>query len=75
MSGTRPPARGAQPAVSLSEGRISTQGMIGPQQFVYGDGDLTAVSFRFLNSMFNSVQQLQADVATLQQRLTAAGIP
>lgn len=61
MSGTQP--------------RLTTQGMIGPQEFVQPSGDLTAVSFRFLAGLLTMVQQLQADVATLQQRLTTAGIP
>lgn len=60
---------------ALGQGRYSTQGMISQLDFVDGNGNLTAVSFRFLNSLFESVQRLQAEVQTLQQRLTNAGIP
>lgn len=56
-------------------GQYAAQGMIGPNEFVAPlSGDLTAISFRFLNSLFTSIKQLETQVAALQQRLTAAGL-
>jgi len=43
--------------------------MISPSQFVEQSGDLTAVSFRFLSSLFNKINDLQAQVNTLKTRL------
>jgi hypothetical protein len=63
MSG---PARPVGEGVSMAAGRYASQGMIGPAQFVQPNGDLTAVSFRFLNSLFRSIQDLQGQVTTLQ---------
>ena len=62
MSATQPMA---------SQARVSTQGMISPQQFVQPSGDLTAVSFRFLNSLYRSIQQLEGQVTTLQANVQA----
>ena len=62
MSATQPMA---------SQARVSAQGMISPQQFVQPSGDLTAVSFRFLNSLFRSIQQLEGQVTTLQASVQA----
>jgi hypothetical protein len=52
--------------MSGSQTRWASQGMIGPQQFVQPSGDLTAVSFRFLNSLYRAIQQLEGQVTTLQ---------
>jgi hypothetical protein len=52
--------------MSGSQARWASQGMIGPQQFVQPSGDLTAVSFRFLNSLYRAIQQLEGQVTTLQ---------
>lgn len=59
----------------IGGGEYTAQGMIAAIDFVDAAGDLTPVSFRFLNSLFRNIQQLQQDVATLQQRLANAGIP
>jgi hypothetical protein len=62
--------------VAMSEGRYASQGMIAPvNPFVDGDGTLTGVSFRFLYGLFSQINDLQNQVATLQQRLANAGIP
>jgi hypothetical protein len=68
MSGTT--RGGVQPTV-LATDRYSTQGMIGPNGFVQPTGDLTAVSFRFLNGLFRAVQTLEGQVATLQATVTS----
>ena len=68
MSGT---TRGGVQPTMLASDRLSTQGMIGPQQFVGSGGDLTAVSFRFLNGLFRAVQTLEGQVATLQATVTS----
>lgn len=60
----------------IGSGEYNAQGMISPANaFVEPDGAPTAVSFRFLHSMFNCIQHLESEVATLQQRLANAGIP
>lgn len=60
----------------IGSGEYTAQGMITPREFVDPlSGDLTAVSFRFLNSMFNCIRHLESEMATLQQRLANAGIP
>lgn len=51
--------------------RMASQGMITPQQFVQPSGDLTAVSFRFLNSLFRAIQQLEGQMTTLQASVQA----
>ena len=57
-------------------GEYTDQGMITPSDFVDPlSGDLTPISFRFLNSMFNCIRRLEAEVVVLQQRLANAGIP
>lgn len=54
----------------------TAQGMITASDFVDPlSGNLNPVSFRFLNSLFNCLRKLEAEVATLQQRLANAGIP
>jgi hypothetical protein len=64
------------PRVPFASGRTSTQGMIAPMNpFVDSQGVLSGVSFRFLFDLFNQINQLKAEVQTLQQRLQAAGIP
>lgn len=61
---------------TIGAGEYTAQGMITPGDFVDPpSGDLTAVSFRFLNSLFNCIRKLESEVATLQQRLANAGIP
>lgn len=62
--------------VRTSQQNVAIQGMIAPgDDFVEGDGALTPVSFRFLWGVYQSIAKLQAEVATLQQRLANAGIP
>lgn len=69
-----PPPRSAPPSrtvqqVSMTQGPYASQGMIAPNNpFVDTDGNLTAVSFRFLHGLFQQINDLQ-------QRLTNAGIP
>lgn len=61
---------------TIGAGEYTSQGMITPGGFVDSlSGDLTPVSFRFLNSMFNCIRRAEAEIATLQQRLANAGIP
>lgn len=71
MSGqprSAPPSRTVQP-VAMTQGPYASQGMIAPNNpFVDTDGNLTAVSFRFLHGLFQQINDLQ-------QRLTNAGIP
>ena len=55
--------------IHATGGPSAIQGMIGPMQFVQPGGDLTPVSFRFLASMFQAIQQLQTTAATLQARV------
>lgn len=63
-------------AVPLTTSDVTTQGMISPvNQFVDpATGMLLPVSFRFLYGLFSAINNLNAQVATLQQRLTNAGI-
>lgn len=69
-----PPGRTVQP-VAMAEGQYASQGMIAPNNsFTDTDGMLTAVSFRFLHGLFQQINDLQNQVAAVQQRLTAAGI-
>lgn len=66
MSGT---ARSSQDTVGM-------QGMVSPSDgFVEPDGTLTPIAFRFTWGVYQAIMQLKADVATIQQRLTNAGIP
>lgn len=55
---------------------VTTQGMISPGDMFTdpATGMLTPVSFRFLFGLFNNITQLQTQIATLQQRLTNAGL-
>ena len=55
--------------VHATGGLYATQGMIGAADFVQPGGDLTPVSFRFLASMFQAIQQLQTAAATLQTQV------
>jgi hypothetical protein len=60
----------------VGSGRYASQGMLAPMNdFVDATGQLSPVSFRFLHSLFTGIQQLEQEVATLQQRLANAGIP
>lgn len=59
----------------IGSGEYTSQGMVGPGNFVGPGGELTDVAYRFLHSLFANISQLQQDVATIQQRLTNAGIP
>lgn len=70
-----PPAPGTRYGGMIGSGEYTAQGMVSILDFVDGEGNLNAVSFRFLNSLFNCVHRLESEVATLQQRLTNAGIP
>ena len=75
MSGQPPLSRTVEP-VAMSEGRYASQGMISPSNpFVDAGLNLTGVSFRFLYGLFSQINDLQNEVATLQQRLANAGIP
>ena len=69
-----PPRRTVQP-VAMAEGPYASQGMIAPNNpFVDGGGNLTAVSFRFLHGLFQQINDLQNQVTSVQQRLTAGGL-
>ena len=87
MSGTVPgspgvpgPGRGipVTPRASTSpipQVTIGT-GMIAPSNaFVDTTGQLTGLSFRFLFEVWTAVNSLQSQINTINQRLTAAGIP
>ena len=70
------PAPGPRSGGTIGQGEYTSQGMITPADFVDPlSGNLTPVSFRFLNSMFNCIRKAEAEIATLQQRLANAGIP
>lgn len=71
MSGAVVRTRGGVAPTAMPGGRYASQGMITPMQFVQPNGDLTAVSFRFLHSMFAAIQQLEGAVTTLQTTVTA----
>lgn len=43
-------------------------------QFTDGNGQLTPVAYRFLFNLFNQMKDLQAQIDTINTRLTAAGI-
>lgn len=48
------------PRTMVGSGRYASQGMIAPNNpFVDGDGNLTAVSFRFLHGLFQQLSDLQ----------------
>jgi hypothetical protein len=53
----------ARPLAAASEGRVTTQGMIGPSEFVQPNGDLTPLSFRFLHSLFRLTLPLLTNAA------------
>jgi hypothetical protein len=56
---------------TAAQARSATQGMISSIGFVQPNGDLQATSFRFLNSLFAAVKQLEGQVATLQATVQA----
>jgi hypothetical protein len=58
--------RGGVQPTAMPGGRYASQGMISPNGFVQPTGDLTAISFRFLHSLFSAIQQLEGQVTTLQ---------
>ena len=73
---TRPPRINAERyGGMIGSGEYTAQGMISTLDFVDAEGNLNALSFRFLNSLFNCIHKLESEVATLQQRLANAGIP
>jgi hypothetical protein len=51
---------------TAAQTRSTIQGMIAATGFVQPNGDLQAISFRFLHGMFQAIQQLEGQVATLQ---------
>jgi len=54
----------------VGTGMFSRQGMISADDFVFPEGNLTPLAFRFLHSLFTAVVQLQTQVATLQATVT-----
>lgn len=87
MSGSIPaspgvpgPGRGlpVTPRATTSPIPVTTigTGMIAPSNaFVDPAGQLTGLSFRFLFEVWQAVNSLQAQINTINQRLTTAGIP
>jgi hypothetical protein len=61
---------------AAAEDTYVPQGMIAPMSpFLDEDGNLTALSFRFLFGLFSHLNYVHDEVETIKQRLAAAGIP
>lgn len=74
MSGATPPLSRSIPQSGIGEG-LNVQGMISPANpFIAPDGTLAPASFRFLFSLLQAIVNLQDEITTLQNRLTAAGL-
>lgn len=63
------------PPTMQTGGTYADQGMISPaNMMVNPDGTPTPITFRFLFSMLNSINSLQAQINTINQRLADANI-
>lgn len=55
--------------------RFDAQGMIASSNFTDTDGDLMPVSFRFLNSVFDCIRYLEADITQMETGQAVAALP